>query len=91
MKNLGNKVNYPSDEVSDTGEGNEKTNYEGNNVLGFEVSNDSLDTANDCAKEKLDKDLSDLGELFVSLGERCRCHWFVLLYYVFFVKIIISR
>ena len=50
MKNLGNKVNYPSDEVSDTGEGNKNTNNKGNNILGLEVLNESVDTANDCAK-----------------------------------------
>ena len=60
-------------------------NNKGNNVLGLEVLNDSVDTANDCAKEDLNKDLSDLGERLVSLGKRSRCHLIVLLYVIFVV------
>ena len=70
VKNGGNNVDYPDNNVSDTGEGNKKANYKGNDVLGLEVLNDSVHTANDSAKEDLDKDLGDLGEAFVGFGKR---------------------
>ena len=68
VEKLSNKVNYPDDEVSDTGEGNEKAYDEGNDVLLFNESDDSVDTAYNHSENKLDQELEELGEGFVCFG-----------------------
>ena len=82
VKDLGNKVHNPS-YYADTGNEGDDACYEGNGVLRLNVSEDSVNASYNRAEEDLNKDLSDLGEILVSLSKSCRCHWFVLLCYVF--------
>ena len=43
---LCNKIQYPKNKVADTGKQANKTNYQCNNILGFEVTKDAINTAN---------------------------------------------
>ena len=71
---LGYKVNDPCQEVANTGYQNEDANNESNDVLRLEVANDSVDTADECAEENLQQDLSDLGQSPVLSGQSGFCH-----------------
>ena len=79
VKNNGNKVNYLENEVSDTGEERNKTDNKGNGVLGLGVLDDSVNTANDVAKENLKNNSCDFGEVVILLGNRRGCHFAILL------------
>ena len=53
---------------------------EGNEIFGFEVTNDSVNAANNRTEKKLDNDFSELGECFVSSGKGLfLCHFEFLL------------
>jgi len=58
--NLGNEVNYPSDEVADTGKKHEDTHDESNDIFLLYKPDDAVNAADDEAEENLEKNFSDL-------------------------------
>ena len=72
-KNLGYSISY-TDNESDTGEA-ENTNYESNDILGLEVTNDSVNAGYDYADEDKDENLSDLGKALKGSSKRLRSHY----------------
>jgi len=62
-------ANVDTIKVSNTGEGNEKTNNEGNDILGFEVSYDTVDSACNNACKNLDKYSCDKGKGIIGAGK----------------------
>ena len=69
VEDKGNEVHDPSDKVTYTGEGSKNSDHESNDVLGLEVTDDTVDAANDCAADNLNDDSQDERKLIVGLGK----------------------
>ena len=68
LSDLSDQVNNPSDEVAYTGEGAQQTDNQGDDVLGFEETDDAVDTTDDTAQNQLQQDLNDLGQALVGFS-----------------------
>ena len=74
---LGNEVDNPENKADGRNDG-QNTNDQGGGVLGLGVADDSVNAANDCAQNELQKDLYDLGQILIGLGKAIVCHGSVL-------------
>ena len=70
--NLGNQVKDPENEI-DWRDESKNTNNKGNDILCFKIAQDSVNTADDCAKEDLQKDLCDLRQSLIGTGNSLFC------------------
>ena len=74
-EDLGDQVDDPCNTVSDTGNQAENANDQGNNVLRLKETNDTINTADQTAKENLQDNLKQLRKCFVGGGDRATfCH-----------------
>ena len=76
VEDLSNNVSDLENEVTNTGEETDKTNYKGNDILGFEVAKDSVNATDDPTEEDEKQNLSNLRKALERSGNRIGCHLF---------------
>jgi len=70
---LGDEVNDPENEVDRRNQGENSDDQRGG-VLGFKVTKNSENTADDSTEEDLKQDLGDLRQTLVGCGQAVVCH-----------------
>jgi hypothetical protein len=74
---LGDEIENPEDKADGRNDG-QNADDQGSGVIGLGVADDSVNAANDCAQDELQKDLYDLGQILIGLGKAIVCHGTVL-------------
>ena len=82
---FGNQIKYPEDKTNGRDDC-QNANDKSGGILGFGVTDDSVNTADDSTQKDLQNDLNDLGQLFIGRGQSLVCHGKILQSDVFFCE-----